>query len=230
MNRLEACQERIGYRFERVALLERALTHSSVKTPDRPSNERFEYLGDAVLGLVISEHLFRSLPTQPEGSLTQIKSVVVSAPVLARCGRAIGLDACLAVGKGVGDGRALPDGLVSDAVEAVVAAIYLDGGIEPARAFILAHLADSLADVVRNRHERNYKSLLQDLAQRDFACTPTYRVVGEAGPDHAKRFSVVAVIGSRTFAAASGASKKRAEQRAARVAWETLADEDDARG
>lgn len=228
MNRIEACQERIGYRFERVQWLERALTHSSVKTPDRPSNERLEFLGDAILGFVISEHLFRSFPTQPEGSLTQIKSVVVSAPVLARCGRAIGIDACLAVGKGVGDGTTLPDGLISDALEAIVAAIFLDGGIEPARAFILEHLAEPLGDVARNRHERNYKSLLQDFAQRTFALTPSYRVVGEAGPDHEKRFSVVAVIGDRTFPTASGASKKRAEQRAARAAWEALDVDDDA--
>ena len=223
--RLEQFEARIGYRFEQIELLDRALTHSSVKTPDRPSNERLEFLGDAILGFVISEHLFRSFPSQPEGSLTKVKSVVVSASILARCGRQVGADAFLSVGKGVGGGGALPDGLIADAVEAIVAAIYLDGGVDAARTFILTHLETYLADVVRDRHEKNHKSLLQDYAQKSLGATPTYRVVSEVGPDHEKRFSVVAVIGERSFAAGSGASKKLAQQRAARAALAELTGE-----
>jgi ribonuclease-3 len=220
--RLSACEEHLGYRFERLELLNCALTHSSAKTPDRPSNERLEFLGDAILGVVISEYLFRSFPSHPEGQLTKIKSVVVSAPTLARSSRDARLDRFLTVGKGVGASPSLPDGLVADAFEAVVAAIYLDGGLGEARAFILRHLERYVADVVRDRHAKNYKSRLQDFVQKIGPEPPTYRVVAEEGPDHAKRFTVVACVGEREFEPGHGSNKKRAEQRAAREALETL--------
>lgn len=217
-SRLSECEEYLGYRFARLELLHRALTHSSTKTPDRPSNERLEFLGDSVLGLVISHYLFATFPDQPEGQLTKIKSVVVSTKTLARASRDCKLAEFIHVGKGVRTGRSLPEGLLADVFEAVVAAIFLDGGLDSARAFVLRNLEQHIARVIRNRHAKNYKSLLQHLAQKSFSETPTYEVVSEAGPDHDKRFRVVAMICGHSFGPGIGANKKEAEQRAARKA------------
>jgi len=220
MNRskLSECEEYLGFRFARLELLDQALTHSSTKTPDRPCNERFEFLGDSVLGLVITDYLFSIFPDQPEGQLTKIKSVVVSTKTLALCARDCKLHDFISVGKGVSINRRIPDSLLANAFEAVVAAIYLDGGLDDARTFVLRNLEREIAKVVRNRHAKNYKSLLQHFAQKNLAETPTYRVVDEEGPDHHKRFLVMAMVGGRQFGPGAGANKKEAEQRAARNA------------
>ncbi|MBN2491044.1 MAG: ribonuclease III [Planctomycetes bacterium] len=217
-SKLAECEGYLGYRFARLERLEQALTHASTKTPDHPSNERLEFLGDSVLGLVISHYLYALFPDHPEGQLTKIKSVVVSTPTLARASRACRLDHFMSVGKGVTATRVLPDSLLADVFEAVVAALYIDGGLEEARAFVLRHLESEIARVVRNRHAKNYKSLLQHLTQRTFAETPRYRVVAEQGPDHHKKFRVMAQVGDREFGPGLGNSKKEAEQRAARKA------------
>lgn len=217
-SRLLQCEEYLGYRFSSLELLDQALTHSSTKTPDRPSNERLEFLGDSVLGLVITHYLYEIFPDQPEGQLTKVKSVVVSTKTLARRGRDLKLQRFLCVGKGVSSGRILPDSLLADLFEAVVAAIYLDGGFEDVRSFVLRNLESEIARVVHNRHAKNYKSLLQHFAQKSLAETPTYLVVQEAGPDHHKRFKVMARVAGREFGPGQGHNKKDAEQRAARKA------------
>jgi len=217
-SKLSECEEYLGYRFSRLELLDQALTHSSTKTPDRPSNERLEFLGDSVLGLVTTHYLYEIFPNQPEGQLTKIKSVVVSTKTLARCSRECKLQQFISVGRGVSVGRTLPDSLLADVFEAVVASIYLDGGFEDARTFVLRNLESEIARVVRNRHAKNYKSLLQHFAQKSIAETPTYRVVQEEGPDHHKRFKVMASVGDREFGPGLGSNKKEAEQRAARKA------------
>lgn len=219
---LQACQEVLGYHFAAPDLLRKALVHAS-STEDRTfSNERLEFLGDAVLGAVVSEKLFHDFPAALEGELTQIKSVVVSRRTLARVSRRLGLAGFLVLGKGIALTEALPTSVLAAAFESIVAAVYLDGGLESARDLIVRLLGEEIERAGEDRHRRNYKSMLQHHAQRVFGITPAYRVLDEQGPDHSKAFCVAAVIGDRTFAPAWGPSKKAAEQSAARIAYQVL--------
>lgn len=220
--RVRLCEEHLGYRFREPQLLAQALTHSSIKSPDTPSNERLEFLGDSVLGLVMTEFLYNYYQEQDEGTLTQIKSAVVSTNTLAGESQRLKLSDLYNVGKGVNRRKSLPTSLQANVFEAVVAAIYKDGGLECARRFILRNLFHKVLAVVANEHQRNYKSLLQQLAQKELNVTPTYRVVSEKGPDHSKHFEVVALIGRESFPAGVGKSKKEAEQNAAREAYEAF--------
>ncbi len=225
------CQEAIGYLFRREGLLRKALTHSSVKDDLHPSNERLEFLGDAILGMVISEYLFSILPGNDEGDLTRVKSVVVSGESLARLGFEIGLDKYLFIGKGLRMKGDVPRSLIANVVEAVIAAVYLDRGMEAARHFVLDHLHHYVEEVLKDDHqEKNFKSMLQQRAQKEFSSTPVYRVLQERGPDHSKLFRVAAVVKNREFTAGKGASKKEAEQDAARTALDILAKEGHSRG
>ena len=223
LKRLEACEKRIGYTFRDPEHLLQALTHSSIKTIDNPCNERMEFLGDSVLGLVMTEFLYNFFQELDEGALTQIKSVVVSTQALARESHRLGLDDLYNVGKGVSRRRKLPPSLLANVFEAIVAAIYKDAGLEEARRFVLRNIYHQVLAVASDRHQKNYKSLLQQWAQKELNVTPTYRVVSEKGPDHFKSFDVVAVIGKKKYATGSGRSKKEAEQLAARNTLELLA-------
>lgn len=220
--RVRRCEASIGYRFGKPRLLLQALTHSSIKTIDNPSNERLEFLGDSVLGLVVTEFLYNYLEDLDEGELTQIKSVVVSSAILAKESDRLGLDRFYGVGKGVTRRRQLPPSLRANVFEAIVAAIYRDRGIEPARRFILRNLYHQILAVCNNRGRKNYKSVLQQVAQKEYAVTPTYDVMSERGPDHSKRFEVVAMLGDRPLERGWGHSKKEAEQAAARESLRTL--------
>jgi len=228
--RVRGCEERIGYRFKDPILLFQALTHSSIKTFDNPSNERLEFLGDSVLGLVMTEFLYNFFQNHDEGDLTQIKSVVVSTSVLARESERLSLDQSYSVGKGVIRKRKLPVSLLANVFEAVVAAIYKDAGLEPARRFVIRNLYHQALAVAENRHKRNYKSILQQYAQKEMNITPTYRVVAEKGPDHFKSFEVVAMVGKRKYRSGMGRSKKEAEQIAARETFKALLEEKGASG
>ncbi|MEQ1828719.1 MAG: ribonuclease III [Pirellula sp.] len=212
--KVEHCQSIIKYRFQDASILLSALTHSSVATTRTLSNERMEFLGDSILGMVVCERLFRSYPDYLEGELTKIKSVVVSRRVCAKISRHLELDHCLIVGRGMMR-TGMPRSLLSDVFEAIVAAIYLDGGLEAAAHFILEHMEPEIRLAVDGHGGGNYKSLLQQLAQRDLKGTPVYRLVDESGPDHSKHFQIVAEITGRRFAPAWGRNKKEAEQRAA---------------
>jgi ribonuclease-3 len=223
--RARSCEGNIGYRFRDPSLLLQALTHSSIKTPDNPSNERLEFLGDSVLGLIMTEFLYNFFQDHSEGDLTQIKSVVVSTSVLARESERLSLDQHYSVGKGVTRKRKLPTSLLANVFEAVVAAIYKDSGLETARRFVLRNLYHQVLAVAENRHKRNYKSILQQWAQKELNITPTYKVVGERGPDHLKSFEVVAVVGKKRYRAGTGRSKKEAEQVAARETLRMLLQE-----
>lgn len=214
--RLELCQDAIGYRFRDPALLARALTHSSNKPELGSSNERLEFLGDAILGMVVSEHLFNTYPEHTEGDLTTVKSVVVSQRTLARQGRALRLDEFLSVGRGMTRGRRLPNSVVANVLEALVAAVYLDRGFEAARRFVLRLLALEIEQAEQSKHKKNFKSVLQQLVQRECGCTPAYRVIEESGPDHAKSFRVVTLIGGVEYGTGWGHNKKEAEQHSAR--------------
>jgi ribonuclease III len=212
--KLERCQAIINYAFRDPSILLSALTHSSVATTRTQSNERMEFLGDAILGMVVCDSLFRSYPDYLEGELTKIKSVVVSRRVCAKVSRQLRLDECLIVGRGMLK-SAMPRSLLSDVFEAIVAAIYLDGGIEAASRFIMHQLEPEMRLAADGHHGGNFKSSLQQVAQRDLKGTPVYRLVDEFGPDHSKQFQVVAEITGKRFAPAWGRNKKEAEQRAA---------------
>jgi ribonuclease-3 len=212
---LEECQAVLGYRFTQLELLRGALTHASGADTRLASNERLEFLGDAVLGLVVCERLFQRFPDYLEGELTKIKSVVVSRRTCARISRELNLGEYLILGKGMSSSAAVPSSLLSDVFESLIAAIYLDGGLEPARDFILKHMGPEIDQVAEGAHGGNYKSLLQQLAQKEFGATPQYQLLDEKGPDHSKCFKIAAVIGRQSYAGAWGRNKKEAEQKAA---------------
>jgi ribonuclease-3 len=214
---LEECQEALGYRFRQVDLLRSALTHASGANTRLASNERLEFLGDAVLGLVTVEQLYLRFPDYQEGDLTKIKSVVVSRRTCARFSRDLGLGDFLFFGRGVhiSGTAAVPPSMLADVYESVVGAIYLDGGLEVARSFILKQLGPEIEEVAEGAHGGNFKSLLQQVAQRELGSTPQYVLLDEKGPDHSKCFKIAAMIGRHTYAGAWGRTKKEAEQRAA---------------
>jgi ribonuclease-3 len=223
--KLERCQQIIGYQFQDINLLLSALTHSSVASTRTQSNERMEFLGDSILGMVVCENLFRKYPDYLEGELTKIKSIVVSRRVCAKISRQLALDQCLIVGRGMMK-SAMPRSLMSDVFEAIVAAIYLDGGIQSASRFIMEHLDAEIRLAADGHHGGNYKSSLQQVAQRELKGTPLYRLVNEFGPDHSKQFCVAAEIGGKQYTPAWGRNKKEAEQRAAGNALAELRGED----
>lgn len=224
-DKVEQCQSIIGYRFKDPTILLSALTHSSVASTRTESNERMEFLGDSILGMIICERLFRSYPEYLEGELTKIKSVVVSRRVCAKISRHLGLDSCLIVGRGMLR-TGMPRSLLSDVFESIVAAIFLDSGVEVVGKFILEHMEAEIRLAADGHSGGNYKSLLQQLAQRDLKGTPVYRLVDECGPDHSKHFQIAAEITGRRFAPAWGRNKKDAEQRAAGNALSQLRGEE----
>ena len=221
-NPLDACQERIGYQFRNLDFLKAAMTHSSSADVRRDSNERLEFLGDAVLGLVVCHTLFEKLPDAMEGDLTKIKSAVVSRRACARVAENLRLTEALKCGQGMEVGEQMPPSLAAAALEALIAAVYLDGGFEAARDFVREHMADEIEQAARSEHQFNFKSQLQQYAQRELGGTPSYQVLDEQGPDHAKCFEIAVSIGHRYYPGAWGPNKKEAEQKAARLALMAL--------
>lgn len=215
---LEECQKLIGYRFANSDLLVAALTHASSSDTRVGSNERLEFLGDAVLGLVICDQLYSRFPSLLEGELTKIKSVVVSRRTCARISKHLCLQRFMILGRGMASQATIPQSLLADVFESVIAAIYIDGGLEPARRFILEHTSDEIERASNGHHGGNFKSMLQQLSQKEFSVTPTYQMVQEHGPDHSKLFKVSAVIRELRYPPAWGRNKKEAEQRAAQNA------------
>ncbi|MFM9023897.1 MAG: ribonuclease III [Planctomycetaceae bacterium] len=218
------CQRRIGHEFRDPGLLVAALTHASGAQHRLASNERLEFLGDAILGFLVCETLYRAFPDSLEGDLTRIKSVVVSRETCSRISAQLGLVDFLIVGKGLATNRSVPQSVLSDLFESLVAAVYLDGGIDAVRPLVERYVLPEIEQVVSGAQGSNHKSLLQQLAQRDFGLTPTYEVLEEAGPDHSKSFHVAAQIGGRRYPPAWGRNKKEAEQRAASNALGELRD------
>ncbi len=220
--RLRTLEEALEVRFDNPELLMRALVHSSAKDATLPCNERMEFLGDSVLGLVVSEHLYHLFPDFPEGDLSAIKSVVVSATSLAACAKTLNLADYVILGKGILQKKTIPDSVLANALEATIAAIYMDRGLEAARVFVLRILRPRIEEVLKDQHAKNWKSLLQQHTQKELACVPQYRVVGETGPDHEKSFEVTVDVAGRTYGPGGGKTKKDAEQQAARIAFETI--------
>ena len=238
VRRFDACEEHLDYHFKNRHLLEVALTHASDKAgrielaaengddeedaPELFDNERLEFLGDSVLGMVVCDELFSAYPDASEGELTNIKSVVVSRSVLAKISDDLGIPEFMSLGKGMTTYNRLPESLRANVFEAVTAAIYLDGGMERARTFVLRHVRKHITMVEQDEHRKNYKSTLQQYTQREFSITPSYRVVNEQGPDHIKEFEIVALIGERAYGTGQGKSKKDAEQAAAKATLKML--------
>jgi ribonuclease-3 len=223
---LRACEQRIGYVFNDRTLLRSALTHASGAQHRLASNERLEFLGDAILGAVVCEALFHRFPEYLEGELTKIKSVVVSRQTCAKVSAGLGMEDFLLLGKGMAVADGLPPSLLADVFESMVAAVYLDGGYEAARSMIDRHILPEIDVAVGGENAGNYKSLLQHLAQREFGTTPTYQLLDEKGPDHSKCFQMCAVIGRNRYPAAWGRNKKEAEQRAAHNALSEMRGEE----
>jgi len=212
------CDERcalIGHSFTDAALLRLALTHASVSDTRMVSNERLEFLGDAVLGQIICETLYQRYPDRLEGDLTKLKSYLVSREMCAQLVREAGFHRMMSIGKGMISVDQLPKSVLAGLFESLVGAIYLDGGAEAARSFVLRHMEPHIERTLQLGHQENYKSVLQQLAQQAGLGSPTYSVMAERGPDHEKNFEIRAQIGDRAFTSCWGMSKKAAEQGAA---------------
>jgi ribonuclease-3 len=212
---LQQVEQIIDHRFSDRSLLDRAFTHSSAVDDRLLSNERLEFLGDAVLAIVICQALFERFSTYLEGDLTKIKSQLVSRETCARISGRLELQRFLKVGKGMVSNRALSGSLAAGVLETVIAAIYIDGGFEPARKFILRAFGPLIEQADAEQVQGNFKSLLQQYAQEQFGATPSYMLLDEKGPDHDKCFELEVVIADRHYPSAWGTNKKEAEQKAA---------------
>lgn len=212
---LARCEAAIGIRFKKPDLLSAALTHASIADNRLQSNERLEFLGDAILGMIVCQYLYDNYPDFLEGELTKIKSTVVSGKTCAKISEQLGLADHLFLGNGISARSKLPTSVMAAVFESLIAAIYLDAGLEKTRKFILGHVEPFIRSAAVSEHHQNFKSQLQQHAQRDMAATPVYDMLDEKGPDHSKCFEVAVSIAGRQFSGAWGPSKKEAEQKAA---------------
>ncbi|MFM2095015.1 MAG: Ribonuclease 3 [Planctomycetota bacterium] len=215
IDKLALCEDRIGYTFRDKQLLRNALTHASGAEHRLASNERLEFLGDSILGAVVCELLFRKYPDFLEGDLTRVKSVVVSRQTCAKISRVLGFDEFLIMGKGMACHASVPQSLLANVFESLVAAIFLDGGMAASHEFIKKYVGPEILLAVSGQSGDNYKSLLQQLAQKQHGTAPGYELLDEKGPDHSKSFKVRARLANQDFPPAWGRNKKEAEQRAA---------------
>ncbi len=221
MNELE---EKLGYHFRDRGLLEHAMTHSSYANEHRgaglTSNERLEFLGDSVLGVVVADYLFRTHLDMPEGELTRTRAALVCEGSLHEVARSLNLGRYLRLGKGedAGGGRKRPS-ILADATEAMLAAVYLDGGMEAVRPIIRALILDKEREKAA---DRDYKTALQELVQRTPGASVSYRLMRESGPDHCRSFEMEASVDGKVIGTGAGRTKKEAEQMAAKAALEKL--------
>ena len=218
-------EKAIGYQFRDIGLLQNALAHSSYANErwhnSLMSNERLEFLGDSVLGMLVANYLYRAFPNRPEGELTRMRADMVCEQTLARIAGQLGLGEHLLLGKGEeqGGGRSR-NSILADAVESVIAACYLDGGMDAAKAFVEKFVLVTVP--TQKMNNADYKTALQELVQQKKNQTLAYHLVGESGPDHDKKFTVELTLNGTVVGTGIGSSKKRAEQAAAQVAMEKL--------
>lgn len=219
---MKELEKKIGYNFRNKELLQLALTHSSYanEKQGRQDNERLEFLGDSVLGFITAEYLFSTLKKRPEGELTKLRANAVCEKSLAAFANEINLGDYILLGKGeiMTGGRERPS-ILSDAFESVIAAIYLDGGMEEAKKFVLRFVTTSTTDTAK---ATDYKTMLQEVIQKNPDEHLTYRLVAESGPDHNKEFTVEVYLNSNCIGTGKGHSKKKAEQAAAKEALELM--------
>jgi len=225
MNKLE---ESLGYIFKNKALLENALTHSSYANEVRmghTSNERLEFLGDSVLSIIVSDYIYRKFKNLPEGELTRLRASLVCEKSLCEFSRKLGIGEHLLLGKGEdkGGGRQR-DSILADAFEAVLAAIYLDGGYEPAKNYALKFITEELGHT-EDEVFKDYKTALQEIIQRNPEEAVSYYLTDESGPDHNKLFTVEVRLNSNVIGVGTGKNKKKAEQMAAKQALELMGEQ-----
>jgi len=223
MDVLRKFSAKLGLNFTKLTLLHQALTHTSYANECKNAtilhNERLEFLGDAILDVIVSEYLFRQFPTLPEGELTKARAVIVCEPTLARCSAELGVGEYLFLGKGeAGSGGRERTSILADAFEAIIGAIYLDNGFEAATHFVLQQLQADLLSVERGEYVKDYKTLLQEVIQKQTDSKIIYEIVEESGPDHHKLFKVAVIVNSNQLGSGLGKSKKEAEQHAAKQA------------
>ncbi len=223
-------ENRLGYRFDEPGQLELAVTHRSwcAEHDGGPSNERLEFLGDAVLGLVVADFLYQRFPDLPEGQMAKTRAAVVNAATLTDLAVDVELGGHLRLGKGEeSSGGRTKASIVSDALEAIIGAVYVDGGFESAREFVLAQFGDRIDEAASQPGARDYKTLLQESAVRDGLASPEYDVT-QTGPHHNRLFRAAVRIGGDVGGTGEGTTIKQAQRRAARVAWEARSGEDGA--
>lgn len=219
---LSRCEDAIGHTFRDRGLLVQALTHGSAKADDAPSNETYEFLGDAILGMIVSTLIFADHPDADEGRLTKIKAQAVSKKSLHLVAERLGLVDFVIVGNMFADRRSITDSIVADCVEALIAAIYLDAGFDAAIDFVVGNFRESIHLAADEPGSADYKSRLGQWVQKTRRANPAYDVTDVTGPDHARTFTIVVRIDGREIATATGPSKKAAEQEAARLALEII--------
>jgi ribonuclease-3 len=224
---LKELESLLRTRFRRIDLLDQALSHSSFvnELPDErpPHNEKLEFLGDAVLELIVSHELFDNYPSYYEGDLTKLRAAVVRRNTLAGVAKKIGIAPYIRLGRGeeLGGGRKR-NSLLADVIEAVIGAIFLDRGLPAARAFVVQHFSEEIAQLDRDRHKMDFKSILQEITQSRFQVLPRYTVVREEGPPHDRTYEVAVTIDDVEYAVGTGRNKKEAQQNAARDALQKL--------
>lgn len=227
---LKELQKSLNVRFRRLPLLDQALSHSSFvnELPNQRGShyEKLEFLGDAVLELIVSHELYHTYPGYFEGQLTKLRAAVVSRTTLANVAKRIGIGPCIRLGKGeeLGGGRRR-NALLADAMEAIIGALYLDSGLKAARQFVLHHFSEEIDRLDSDQHKMNYKSILQEITQSRFQTLPKYTVLSESGPPHERIYEVALFIKDEPYGAGSGPNKKEAQQNAARAALEKLKSE-----
>jgi ribonuclease-3 len=222
---LTAFLKAAGIKFRKLELLNLSFVHRSVSNESghKINNERLEFLGDAVLGAVTADLLYRNLGDRPEGDMAKIKAVVVSENILSGVAREFQIDNLLILGRGeeLSGGRT-KNAILADAMEALIGAIYLDSGYKAASVFVSRFISVEIDRVLKNRHSQDYKSLLQEFCQSLFKKYPVYRLIKRTGPEHERVFWVDVSVNGSVFGPATGKTKKSAEQEAAKLAYESL--------
>jgi ribonuclease III len=228
---LHLFEKQAGIKFKSQEMLNLGFSHRSYANENHNevgNNEKLEFLGDSVLGLVVAEYLFETLTDKAEGDLAKIKSFVVSEDSLAIIARSLKVDNFILIGKGeeYSGGRS-KKALLADAMEAIIGAYFLDSGFRASKKFILRYLVPEINKVLENRHRKDYKTLLQEFVQKQFKTYPKYIMVKKTGPDHSKTFWMEVKVGDQTYGPGKGKNKKSAEQSAAELAWVALSGDTD---
>jgi len=224
---LNNLEKKLDYKFKNRTLLKEALTHPSFKKislkDKTTNNQRLEFLGDSILDLIVTEHLYRELASFSEGKLTKIKSVMVSKDILAKWANHLSLGKYIILGKGedlTGGRKKLS--ILADCFEALLGAIYLDSGLQKAKKIISSFIKEEIELIIKGKHEEDYKTLLQEISQKKMKCLPEYYLIKEKGPDHKKTFCIEVKLKEITYGTGTGDNKKKAEQDAAREALKKL--------
>ncbi|MBI9105497.1 MAG: ribonuclease III [Spirochaetales bacterium] len=228
---LQIFEKHAGIRFRKTDFLNLAFSHRSFSnetSSDIDNNEKLEFLGDSVLGVVVSDYLFRIMSGQPEGDLARIKSFVVSEDSLAGIAKSIKVDNYILIGKGEEySGGRTKKAILADCMEAIIGAYYLDSGFKNVQNFILKYLIPEINKVMENKHRKDYKTLLQEYVQKQYKSYPRYNLVKKTGPDHDRTFWIEVKVKNESYGPGKGKNKKEAEQQAAGIAYRELAEEID---